>query len=397
MHDLLHLMFQDGTLTSSEVKALRRTCKNLRENPVRVLRSLNIASPMAIQDLFRRYYGIAAVTEELIDALDENFKALVPPDIALNYSTFAISDENDRLYVALEDPTDKGTLHDLQFFLGKKIVPVAATALQLARGLNKLYGLELNDLRLSTLLESSRGVVGGSTQGSGEQRNSDSILGDSGFGSSAGDALIAPESFEIDDDDLEFDASKYKSNKPQKSFDYYEDSSESSQSENDLLANELLGNDSISESDSEQEKLDLENLSADSPKDDFDDALSHFEMSDSESPEETLIESPEETAAESAAEISDFEWDAAALSNIINGLLVKLSMVSSLSESVGLANSKLNALNISIEAYDSGFQVTCNSVVFEINETTYNLGQNVPFVEGLRPLFKKFSRMKIDI
>lgn len=161
MHDLLQLMYQDGALSSTELVALRKTCRNLRENPVRVLRSLNIASPAEIQALLQKFFGISAITDEVIDALDENFKALIPTDIALNYSVFAVAEEDGKVYVAMEDPTDKGTIHQLEFFLGRQIIPVVASSFQLASGICKLYGVDISELKLSTVLESSRGVVGG--------------------------------------------------------------------------------------------------------------------------------------------------------------------------------------------------------------------------------------------
>lgn len=161
MHDLLQRMHQEGLLAASELLALRRTCRDLRENPVRVLRSLNIASPEEIQGLLARYFRTSTVTDELVDALDESSKALIPIDLALHLSVLPIAEENGRLFVALEDPSDKSVLHQLAFFLDRRIDPAAATAHQIAKGLHKLYGLNPDQLKLSTVLEISRGVVGG--------------------------------------------------------------------------------------------------------------------------------------------------------------------------------------------------------------------------------------------
>ncbi|MEN9824478.1 MAG: hypothetical protein RI953_223 [Pseudomonadota bacterium] len=160
MHDLLHLMYQDGHLSSTELTALRRTSRQLGENPVRVLRSLNVATPSEIKDLLQRYYGFSAATDKVIEELDDSLRALIPADIALHYCVLAIAQDKNELYVLTEDPTDKGTISQLEFFLGKKIVPVIATVQQLSNGLCRLYGVEPGRLNLSGLLEASRGAVG---------------------------------------------------------------------------------------------------------------------------------------------------------------------------------------------------------------------------------------------
>lgn len=160
MHDLLQLMYQDGHLSSTELAALKRTSRQLRENPVRVLRSLNVATPTEIKELLQRYYGFAAATDQLIEELDDSLRALIPADLALHYCVLPIADDNGQVYVLMEDPTDKGLISQLEFFLDKKIVPVIATVQQLSNGLCRLYGVEPGRLNLSSLLEASRGAVG---------------------------------------------------------------------------------------------------------------------------------------------------------------------------------------------------------------------------------------------
>jgi hypothetical protein len=160
MHDLLQLMYQDGHLSSTELAALKRTSRQLGENPVRILRSLNIATPQEIKELLQRYYGFSSATEQLIDELDDSLRAIIPADLALYYCVIPIAEEKNQVYLLIEDPTDKGTLNQLEFFLQKKMIPIIATVQQLSNGLCKLYGVEPGRLKLSGLLEASRGAVG---------------------------------------------------------------------------------------------------------------------------------------------------------------------------------------------------------------------------------------------
>ncbi len=161
MYDLLQVMQQDGYLSSGELIALRKTCKELGENPVRVLRSLNIASPEQIQEYLQRYFRVNALGDQAIAFLDETYQSYIPIDIAVHYSCFGLGEENSSLYVAMEDPSDRGTIQQLRFFLNKRIVPIAATVFQLADGLTKIYRVSVPNLRLTTVIERSRGVIGG--------------------------------------------------------------------------------------------------------------------------------------------------------------------------------------------------------------------------------------------
>lgn len=160
MQDLLQLMYQDGHLSSTELAALQRASRQLKENPIRILRSLNIATPSEIKELLQRYYGFSAATDKLIEELDDSLRVLMPADIALHFCVLPIADEAGDVFVLMEDPTDKGTIAQLEFLLDKKIVPVIATVQQLSSGLCRLYGVEPGRLKLSGVLETSRGAVG---------------------------------------------------------------------------------------------------------------------------------------------------------------------------------------------------------------------------------------------
>ncbi|APJ03411.1 hypothetical protein [Silvanigrella aquatica] len=161
MYDLLQVMQQDGYLSSGELIALRKTCKELGENPVRVLRSLNIASPEQIQEYLQRYFRVNALGDQAIKLLDEGYQTYIPIDLAIHYSCFGLGEEHSALYVAMEDPSDRGTVQQLRFFLNKRIIAIAANVYQLAEGLSKIYRVSIPNLRLTTVIERSRGVVGG--------------------------------------------------------------------------------------------------------------------------------------------------------------------------------------------------------------------------------------------
>ncbi len=166
MTDLLQCLQQNGALSATEHKAIKKTCLELGENPVRILRSLNVISPEKIQDYFHKYLKILALSDDALEHFDSSYQDYIPMDIALFYSCFAIGEEEGALYVAMEDPTDRGLINQLRFLLDKRVVGVAATVYQLAQGLKSVYSLQVEELKLTTAIDRSRGVVGGTKSAS---------------------------------------------------------------------------------------------------------------------------------------------------------------------------------------------------------------------------------------
>ncbi len=158
MQDLVTFLHADGLITRSESLAIKKASRHLHENPVRVLRSLNIASPLDIQNCFQLYFNFPLVTDSLIDNLTGEYASLVPVDLATHYSVFGFGEEGNRLYVGLEDPTDRATLGALSFFLNRELLPSAANVYQLSRALEKLYGLDEKMSGLETVLDQARGA-----------------------------------------------------------------------------------------------------------------------------------------------------------------------------------------------------------------------------------------------
>jgi hypothetical protein len=162
--DLIGFLQGDGLLSRAECSALRKASKDLLESPVRLLRSLNVAAPEDLQRCFQVYFNYPLVTDALVDSLTGDYAALVPVDLALQFGVFGFGQEGNRLYVALEDPTDERVLAALRFFLNCKIVPAAANVYQLSAALERVYGVPAADNGLSTVLDRARGAGAWSQQ-----------------------------------------------------------------------------------------------------------------------------------------------------------------------------------------------------------------------------------------
>lgn len=158
MQDLVTFLHADGLITRSESLAIKKAARDLHENPVRILRSLNIASPKDIQKCFKVYFNFPLVTDSLVDHLTGEYASLIPVDLAIHYSVFGFGEEGNKLFVGMEDPSDRSTREALHFFLGKEIVASAANVYQLKRALVKLYGLDERSSGLETVLDRARGA-----------------------------------------------------------------------------------------------------------------------------------------------------------------------------------------------------------------------------------------------
>lgn len=142
MNDLLQSMFEHGHISAEDVIAARTQCAEQFCSAVRCLRELNLAAPDKIQFCLNEYLHFQVATGAEVDALDERLGDIIPEDIAFHLRVFCMGGVKNRLVVAMEDPTDLATRRKLEFFLEKKIVPVAATHDQITKALGKLYKIE---------------------------------------------------------------------------------------------------------------------------------------------------------------------------------------------------------------------------------------------------------------
>lgn len=319
MYDLLQVMQQDGYLTSEELIALRKTCKELGENPVRVLRSLNIASSEQIQEYLQRYFMVRALDEKAIDLLDEGYQIYIPIDLAIHFSCFALNEENSILYVVMEDPSDRGVIQQLRFFLNKRIVAISATVFQLAKALSKIYRVNISNLRLTTVIEKSRGVIGG-------------LKYESTYGIQAGMSL-GPDSNEIDlSKEVEKNVNSFIADN------------------NNLTSVVQVNNNSITSSMFE-------------PSAEI--SLPDIDIKKSGSSVEPMIgEVNISLQQDNITEKKSFEEiDISKLSVLVNSALVKISLLQSRSQALDLLNTLLKSFNLSINLSENN--------VFQINGENY--------------------------
>lgn len=389
MRDILQVMFDDGFLSATELVALRKTSRELRENPVRLMRSLNVASPIEIQTYFSRFLGFSSVEDDKLEKIDIENKKIIPADIAKFFSVFALGKRGNRVVIAMEDPSDKNLTHQIEFFLGQKIVGLCATVNQLAFGLQRLYGFKQNDMKLTTVLEQSRGIQVGKLHYENAGIELPELLNIKDEASQemfrAPSSTIYPHLDEQPAHEVALAAGF-----ADLDLDEPVGFAEAAKAENLMPDESEPSTPSMSEGLAEGETV--ADLSLDFPATEGGDDLLALQT-----PDEALISALEETSVEesvqppkTAATLSP-EY-LVQLTNAINGSLVKLSMIKNKEQAVTFLNEKLALLDSHVELLEKDlFQITCKEEKFTAKAG--EMGETSQVKELFAPLVKKLSKI----
>ena len=158
MRDLLQHMFEEGRLTASELVALKKTAHDLSESPVRLMRSLRIATAQELLDSLVKFTG-CAVYDPKIHHLSAENATWFPKELARFLNVLPLAETEHHLELLTEDPTSLKISATLTFLFRKKIKFIVTTAGQLIEGFNKVYGLKAHELNIRSLIDVSRGVI----------------------------------------------------------------------------------------------------------------------------------------------------------------------------------------------------------------------------------------------
>jgi hypothetical protein len=183
LYQLLEALKQQGFLTLEEFTSIRKTCRSLKENQVKVLRSLNILTQHQIQAVFFELFALEILAENFLKFLSPNLSLEVPRTLALQLGVLPLgknpktlkpqifnaktnfiptnihNTKNDFLKIAVEDPLDPTMLHKLKFFLEVPFLLVCGTAEQILKGLSLVYGVNSDEVNLQSTIEKSRGIL----------------------------------------------------------------------------------------------------------------------------------------------------------------------------------------------------------------------------------------------
>jgi len=119
-------------------QALARQRQERSKHLGRILVEGGILSSEQINEALASKFGIPSIDLRQL-ALDAAVLARLPTEFALQYNALPLAESGDRLIVALDNPLDAGTLEQIRFHTGAAVVPVHASAQDIALAHSRHY------------------------------------------------------------------------------------------------------------------------------------------------------------------------------------------------------------------------------------------------------------------
>ena len=135
------LLLEAGLITSEQLAHALAEQKKTGERLGEILVGQGLITEQELLEMFELQLGIPRVELDRF-SIDPDALELVPEDVARRYRVLPIRLEENRLTVAMADPVDFFIIDHLAMFTKKQIEPVLAGKRELARAIDRCYGLE---------------------------------------------------------------------------------------------------------------------------------------------------------------------------------------------------------------------------------------------------------------
>lgn len=135
------ILFQTGILTAPQLKEaiLEQANHSPKERLGRIIKRMGFANDHQIRNALSCCLEIPYVQLNDFD-LDLEILKLVPAEFARTHTLIPLMMFNDKLVIALEDPSDAETLNMLHFISGHMVEPVLGSAEEIDYAISKYYG-----------------------------------------------------------------------------------------------------------------------------------------------------------------------------------------------------------------------------------------------------------------
>jgi type IV pilus assembly protein PilB len=133
------ILLESHLVTPTQLEqALARQRQERNKHLGRILVESGALSARQINEALASKFGIPCVALEQLP-LDAAVLARLPAEFALQHNVLPLAESGERLIVALENPLDAGTLELVRFNTGAAVVPVLASAQDIALAHSKYY------------------------------------------------------------------------------------------------------------------------------------------------------------------------------------------------------------------------------------------------------------------
>jgi type IV pilus assembly protein PilB len=141
---LLSLIRENGLIDDLQYEEVAGEFKRSGTNPIQVLQDFGI---MKLDDIL--HVEATALGTEVVSLKDREIKpevlSLIPAKVAQMYRCLPVGVENGALQVALADPLDPGTAHEIGFAAKREVTVVVADPAEILKAIERLYGQEENE------------------------------------------------------------------------------------------------------------------------------------------------------------------------------------------------------------------------------------------------------------
>ena len=142
------ILIKNRIITEEQLEQALQRQRETGDSLGRVLIELKMVSEGALTSILARQIGLKYVDLANYD-VDISASSLVDAEVARRYTLIPIGFENDKLVVAMADPTNVFALDDVRIMTGMQIEPVVATKEDIVAAINRYCRTE-TDIDLST-------------------------------------------------------------------------------------------------------------------------------------------------------------------------------------------------------------------------------------------------------
>lgn len=135
------LLVEAGVISEQQLKMALDRQKLTGERLGKILIEKNYVSEQTILDVLEKQLGVKQVS--LFDRpLNPVVVKKIPESVARRYGAIAVSQEGNKLYVAMSDPLNVFAIDDLKMITGMEIEPLLALEDEINQAINRYYRLE---------------------------------------------------------------------------------------------------------------------------------------------------------------------------------------------------------------------------------------------------------------
>jgi len=134
-------LYTDDHIGKPELQDVLKTKKTNGKSMQYTIAALNYASEHVLTHYLEdQYKGIPVINISDLPGIPEHIISVIPLKYVKRYLSLPFKMDDQRLFTAMQNPSNVNTIHDLEFISGYTIIPFAAAEYYLVNAIEKFYG-----------------------------------------------------------------------------------------------------------------------------------------------------------------------------------------------------------------------------------------------------------------